>query len=332
MEPLRCPQCTVEVSPGDRFCEACGHDLSGAGPGAERVGAGQVSAGTADPAGSWVASAGEPDACTGCGGVHKGAEGFCAECGRRWPAAHVHSELDLGHLAAVTDRGKRHHYNEDAVGLAALPGVVVAVVCDGVSTSTRPDTASQAGVGAAVPALLAALRQGRAVGEAIGAAGRAAQAAVTLVAGAESGPNPPSSTFVCSVVADGVVTTGWVGDSRAYWLPLDGDGALCLTVDDAIVGGLVRWLGADAIDTEPHLRVFTPPGPGWILVCSDGLFRYWPAATDLAELLPGRDTGAAAALGPPLSIAQSLVRRAVDAGGHDNIAVAVLPYPIRGAE
>src|SRR5579872_7131404 len=54
-----------------------------------------------------------------------------------------HQEVDLGLLADVTDRGLRHHRNEDAMELAvAQTGdgpVIVAVVCDGVSTSTRPE-------------------------------------------------------------------------------------------------------------------------------------------------------------------------------------------------
>src|SRR6185295_8650619 len=107
------------------------------------------------------------------------------------------------------------------------------------------------------------LDRGVAVGEAIGGATGAAQAAAALAAGPEPGGNPPASTFVCAVVERDSVTVGWVGDSRAYWIP-DGDGeATCLTVDDSMAahlaasggaaptpsstgGLLVRWLGADA--------------------------------------------------------------------------------------
>jgi serine/threonine protein phosphatase PrpC len=55
-----------------------------------------------------------------------------------------------------------------------------------------------------------------------------------------------------------------------------------------------------------------------VLVCSDGLFRYRPEAADLAASTPR--TG-------PLETAQTLVRLALDAGGADNIAVAVLRHP-----
>jgi PPM family protein phosphatase len=210
-------------------------------------------------------------------------------------------------------------------------------VCDGVSSSTPPDAASNAAIEAALEALVEALERGVDTGEAIGGAAGAAQAAATLAAGPEPGTNPPASTFVCAVVEPDTVTVGWVGDSRAYWLP-DGDGEpACLTTDDSMAAqfaargaevpagippaqavALVRWLGADATDTAPHLRTISPAGPGRVLVCSDGLFRYRPEATALAAATP--KTG-------PLETAQVLVQLALDAGGADNIAVAVLRYP-----
>ena len=172
------------------------------------------------------------------------------------------------------------------------------MVCDGVSSSTRPDVASHAAVDAAIPALLAALERGGGPAAAITAAARAAQAAATLVAGPEPGANPPSTTFVAAVLTPDAVTVGWIGDSRAYWLPDDAQEAAGLTVDDSLAGklgaagaavppgangaALVRWLGADAPDAEPHLRTFIPSGPGRVLVCSDGLFRYRPDAAELA--------------------------------------------------
>jgi serine/threonine protein phosphatase PrpC len=189
-------------------------------------------------------------------------------------------------------------------------------------------------VKAATPVLLAELAGGPEA--ALAAATRAAQVAAALAAGAEPGPNPPSCTFVSAVVGPDAVTVGWVGDSRAYWLPEDGEPA-CLTTDDSLAGqlaaagvpvaeapqagpatALVRWLGADAGDTTPHVVTFAPDGPGRVLVCSDGLFRYRPAAADLAEVTPAKS---------PLDTARELVTFALDEGGHDNVTVIVLSYP-----
>ena len=74
------------------------------------------------------------------------------------PPTPDHAEVDLGTAAGVTDRGLRHQRNEDAMALESeqTPDglVVVAVVCDGVSSSLRPDEASRAAAQAALPVLL----------------------------------------------------------------------------------------------------------------------------------------------------------------------------------
>jgi serine/threonine protein phosphatase PrpC len=101
---------------------------------------------------------------------------------------------------------------------------------------------------------------------------------------------------------------------------------------------ITAWLGVDAGEVRPHVATFRPAGPGTLLVCSDGLWNYFPAAGDLAALLTGTagdgagDGGAAGtgALDPaadPLGTARALVRHALDAGGRDNITVAVIPLP-----
>ena len=317
--------------------------------------------------------------CASCGHSEIDADGYCDNCGTRRPAAARHSDIDLGGLAGVSDIGSRHHHNEDAMGLAALGGVTAAVVCDGVSSSTRPDTAATAAALAATNVFLAvlpALAESDAgptstTGESStdeGAAGLAdrdllattddigthevtrtgavaalhdaalaAQAAAAQAAGNDTNPNPPSTTFVAAVITAAVITVGWVGDSRAYWVPDAGTpgNAACLTIDDTLAGqlgaagvamaadapnagALIRWLGADAMDTEPHTNTLVPAGPGRLIVCSDGLYRYVPQPDQLAEVTP---------VGAPIDVASALVRLALEAGGHDNVTVVVLPYP-----
>src|SRR5260370_37709594 len=93
------------------------------------------------------------------------------------PPTSDHAEADLGTAAGVTDRGLRHQRNEDAMALGSeqTPDglVVVAVVCDGVSSSARPDEASRAAVQAALPVLLEAVRNGGDLARAAVAPGRA---------------------------------------------------------------------------------------------------------------------------------------------------------------
>jgi serine/threonine protein phosphatase PrpC len=326
---VSCIACAAEVSPDDVFCEACGHRLSEPAP--AKAGGAPVPA----DGGDWVTSTATAAACPRCGGVDFGAEGYCEGCGARRPTASDRATLELGGVAGVTDKGKRHHNNEDAMALGRRPGVLVGIVCDGVSSSTRPDTASHAAVDAAAPAMLAALAGGESAADAIGAAAGAAQAAATLAGGLAPSDNPPSCTFVCAVVAPDAVTVGWVGDSRAYWLPAgDPAGATMLTSDDSLAGqlaaagievpagrqgaALVRWLGADSANTEARTHTFTPTGPGRVLVCSDGVSRYLASAAELAVATPD---------GAPVVAATALVDMALDKGGHDNITAVVIPFP-----
>jgi serine/threonine protein phosphatase PrpC len=228
------------------------------------------------------------------------------------------------------------------MGLAAadVPGgpVAIAVVCDGVSTSPRPDDASLAAAQASVRALLTSLRHGEDPADASLAAVYSAHHALTLIG---SPGEAPSATYVSAVIGSDAVTVCWLGDSRAYWLS-SGSEATRLSTDDSLAEELVargemgeaealaspqahvitRWLGADLAEPGPHVVRFEPPGPGVVLVCSDGLWNYRPEAAGLAQLaLP-------AAFTDPLGAAAELVKFALDAGGMDNITVVLVPFPL----
>src|SRR5260370_24762358 len=101
------------------------------------------------------------------------------------PPSRDHVEVDLGPAAGVSDKGLRHARNEDAMALAADQGpdgpAVVAVVCDGVSSSARPDEASQASAQAALPVLVAAVRAGQDLAAASLAAVAAAPPAISAL-------------------------------------------------------------------------------------------------------------------------------------------------------
>jgi serine/threonine protein phosphatase PrpC len=323
-----CPSCGGPVGAGDSFCESCGNELAPPVASTEPSGyPAECPACTVDPAApASVISA----------------EGYCESCGRKVPSGRDHSELDLGLVAGVTDRGLRHTRNEDAMALAAADTpdgpVAIAVVCDGVSTSPRSDDASLAATQAAARALLTSARRGDDPQQASLGAVRSAQEALT---GLGSPGDAPSATYVSVVIGGDAVTVCWLGDSRAYWLAAGPDAAR-LSTDDSMAEELVargtmseaealaspqahvitRWLGADLTEPEPHVVRFEPPGPGVVLVCSDGLWNYQPDVAGLAELaLP-------AALTDPLGTAAELVKFALDAGGIDNITVVLAPFPL----
>lgn len=292
--------------------------------------------------------------CVACRAGRVDHDGYCENCGHAQPRERDHMEQECGPLAAVSDRGLRHHRNEDAfaVGCTALADgspALLAIVCDGVSSATRPDDASLAASRAASDALLAALPQGthpqQAMHEAIVAASRAVNALAGEPATArEHAPhqNAPACTLVGAVITSGLLVVGWVGDSRAYWVPVDrGTPPARLTEDDSwaaqmVAAGLMNeaeayaderahaitgWLGADAYELEPHTASFKPDRPGVVVVCTDGLWNYAEAADEMADVVP------LDAAVRPLHSAQVLVGHALDGGGHDNVTVAVLPFP-----
>lgn len=98
-----------------------------------------------------------------------------------------------------------------------------------------------------------------------------------------------------------------MGDSRAYWVPVDRSAPPArLTEDDSwaaqmVAAGLMNeaqayaderahaitgWLGADAYELEPHTASFKPDRPGVVVVCTDGLWNYAEAAEEMAEVVP----------------------------------------------
>jgi serine/threonine protein phosphatase PrpC len=168
--------------------------------------------------------------------------------------------------------------------------------------------------------------------------------AASAAAAAGSAPaSAPSCTYTAAIVVPtpagtAQITVGNVGDSRAYWLPQPPETAQQLTVDDSLAQELItagaaaeseavqrgahtltRWLGADSEPqpwSESSVQTITTDGPGWLLLCSDGLWNYLPDAGDIARFCSGDDAKAAA---------RALTQYALDSGGQDNITVVIVP-------
>lgn len=246
--------------------------------------------------------------------------------------------------------------------------LAVLVVCDGVTSAPDSDQASLAASVDARDHLVAAARSTshtsgaaaiEAMVHAITASCRIAQVAVTrvtdrLIAESPTGTlsEPPSCTFVAAVVADGRATVGWCGDSRAYWLGDDGSG-LQLSHDhslasELIAGGMTRaqaeqdptantitrWLGIDSPSPTADTMTFDLPGPGWVMVCSDGMWNYASEPSQLSALMAQAVADGATT---PTTIAESMAAFANNQGGADNIAVILArieqnPEPVPNKE
>ena len=315
-----CASCADERAAGAAFCEACGNALIE--PPA--------------PAPAEVPASPAAGACPNCGTPGSvGADGYCENCGMLAVRPRDHIEADLGPVAAaVTDRGLRHHRNEDAMWLAARGPDVDVVVCDGVSASFDPDVASAAAVEAAGVSLAKN-------DDILSAIVQATDAVAELAHNGDPrrAVSNPACTIVTAIVRGPDITVGWVGDSRAYWLPGRGP-AQQLTEDDswathAIAFGadpatalrdpkahaITAWLGADAGPVIPRTGEFSVTEAGHLVLCSDGLWNYLPDPAAFAGAVRAAlndDAGL-------LDAARMLTELANAAGGADNITVALIP-------
>ncbi len=220
-------------------------------------------------------------------------------------------------VGSASDTGRVRRRNEDC----ALTGADLFAVADGMGGQAAGDVAS----GLAV----AALRR---------LAGRPGREPADLRAGladanddilASAVAHPDRAGMGTTVAGLGLVrvagTEHWavfnVGDSRVYRFV---DGTLAqITVDHVAPatratrgGGITRALGSDPAP-DADLWVF-PPTPGErFVICSDGL-NLELADAEIAAVLRAEPAAQAAA--------DDLVRRAVVAGGRDNVTAVVVDH------
>jgi serine/threonine protein phosphatase PrpC len=311
-----CPSCAAETVPEANFCGRCGTRLTAASPEAKcRCGAG-------------------PEAID--------AAGFCSECGVRQldaePGDHEEHIVDAN-FAAVTDRGRRHAINEDAVvitdAISTNGAARLIVICDGVSSSTGAAQASASAVQAFRTTAIAALARGDELADIALKAAHAAQQAVAAVPHHDDAETAPASTLVAAIVRAQRAVIIWAGDSRAYQLA---GTPVQLTRDhswynDAVERGaltpmqakqhkyahaIVNSLGGTAEDCTfaPSLIELDLPERASLLLCSDGLWNYVDTPEAMARLAAGEAEA--------IDLCRLLVEFANRQGGHDNISVALL--------
>lgn len=251
-------------------------------------------------------------------------------------------------LAGATDVGRRHHHNQDAIALWADPSGApraVLVVSDGVSSAPHSERASQTAAQTVVGLLASRLEQGlfdhEQAHEVFSQVFETANRAV--LADGEDGSAVGSCTLVVAVVDGDQVAVANVGDTRAYWLP-DRDRGHQLSVDDSVAQAqmelgmsreeaetsahahaITKWLGPEATDLEPRTTTTRVAGPGWLMVCSDGLWNYCSEATSMATLV-GQFWHAMPDGDGPDVLARALVGWANHQGGRDNISVCLARF------
>ena len=338
---MKCPKCGAIVPPPNRFCELDGT---------------QLVAETPIEADELTIKAPLVETCA-CGNITF-EDGFCTSCGKALPStstAYDHVEqAPVPELAGLSDVGRHHPWNEDAMSLAAevTDGVstYILVVCDGVSSARDSQLMARLAAEVTRARLLEFAGTDAVDGmrDAILAAHRAICAAPdpdpdrTVARGKTQ---DPGCTIVAALVRTGCATIGWVGDSRAYRLADSGGEALThdhswfndvvdsgvMTAEQALHSpqrnAITRCLGPLGVDgpgQEPKVDVVVcelSPGQ-MLLLCSDGLWKYAAEPADLA-----RQTQELPADSLPLDLSRHLVGYANQCGGSDNITAAILKVP-----
>lgn len=292
--------------------------------------------------------------CTACGfDANADGDHFCNLCGAELhePQACVsetHDEILVDRtFAATSDIGRRHEKNEDAIG-ACLVDVAgstlkVLVICDGVSTSWRPETASRLAVLGAIEETCRHLRAGGDRPSAVKAGLVAARDAVAMLEAEPGNPGKtPATTIVAAVVGeDRRVDFGWLGDSRLYWLAASGSRQL--TRDDSWTNDatpaerrglspeeirarahmITRCLGGRRSGVrphDPHVSAFEMQTAGVLLAATDGFYGDMPQPDEMAALAVSVGLGTVDAL----TLTRNLVVYSNNRGGRDNISVIAL--------
>lgn len=241
----------------------------------------------------------------------------------------MHGGQGAVRVAALSDTGHRRTANQDfayAGPLPLAPGWTLIAVADGVGGQAHGDWASQR----ALSVFAAALDPDTAEPlSALASASREAAAAVARES--RMGKAGAATTLVAVVIHGNEAWTLNIGDSRAYLA--SGGRIRQLTADHSWVAEevacgrlsptdaeahanrnvITRAIGADPLVEADVQGPITLSAGATVLVCSDGL--HGPVAdADIASALEEDDIERAA---------RSLVQRANEAGGPDNVTVGL---------
>jgi protein phosphatase len=238
-------------------------------------------------------------------------------------------------MGAHSDKGRVRESNEDNFALDEAQ--LVAVIADGMGGHAAGEVAS----GMATQDIVKALAAARAdlagldpeayetAAHKIGQIVSAANKAILERSADEADKRGMGTTLDAVIVLPRSAYVAHVGDSRVYWIrdgvvtPVTRDHSLAaalvdsgrLTAEEAapLEGVLVRALGISSDLAVDVARIEIQAGDA-LLLCTDGLWRYFPDHTEIAKAIT-KDGPAAA---------KKLVEEAVSRGGEDNATAIVV--------
>jgi protein phosphatase len=235
---------------------------------------------------------------------------------------------------SITDIGLVRSQNEDDVKVGLLPDGAWAVVCDGMGGANAGEVASHQGVEVISKAICQNYSEGASANTVKYLLHDAIWEANSVIYQmAEENPEMAGmgTTVVAAVAAQGTIHLCHDGDSRAYLIK--GDKITQLTKDHSIVQQLVDagTLTPEEAKVHPQKNIITrclgvregieieygeyPAEAGdLLLLCTDGLTGY----VDAPEILEDAQQM------EPSALIRSLVEKAKQRGGNDNITAAMI--------
>jgi protein phosphatase len=241
--------------------------------------------------------------------------------------------------AGLTDQGQVRKNNEDAVWVDPELGLLI--VADGMGGHQSGEVASGMAITAIhenYKSLAAADNPGETADKKLSAATNRLAFCVKIAnqmifeAGKKIQKDKGmGTTCTAALIADGIVSLAHVGDSRAYLVrkgemqQITNDHSLVMdqvrqgvmTKEEAAQSNMQNIL-TRALGTQPEVEVDMDEHPLFpgdrVLLCSDGLFKDM-SEDDIQATMSGE--------ADPRSLVHTLVQKANEAGGRDNITAAV---------
>ena len=174
-------------------------------------------------------------------------------------------------FCGISDAGLQKTENQDALFLSdrnSFP--LYAVLCDGISSLPDAAEASRCAVTASASGSAGSLQD---------ACKAAAHAVETLASHTQHLSETPGTTFLAVRVSHGklsrsfIVDWCWAGDTILCWIPVNGNPVILSPSHSDETGALTKSLGKGA-DSNPEVSRAVFPGGGWLLLCTDGLWKY----------------------------------------------------------
>lgn len=260
-------------------------------------------------------------------------EGFCLDCGKKVVSTTTKLKKEQQNqfiisdcLGLITDIGLRHKVNEDFGSIMVHENKTIMIVCDGVSSSWKPQLASKKATEVVMNYLINNSEDYKLRME------NAIKKAHHEIQKINNTLNSSETTIVAVIKDNERCIVGWVGDSRLY--EIKEEEIIQITIDDSWIEELIKKgkTYAEAkldklahaitqtlgMEDEPNVNIKEFSSSNSLMICSDGLWNYLETNDELFKFYnPIKNNSIELIL-------KSFVNYANENGGIDNITLGIL--------